>query len=376
MAHSQPCCHRRTTPCVSIFVFVYLEFSNLSLSDRLLIAEWDRRSSSSAGHSPLLGNLSADQVDGTVPTGNPEQGEYRGTKLGVYTLRKESTNGENGKAVQVLSSIKDICLHNAEVCKSVGKTDKEGVWNLLAQTVDGQIGNKESGWGGKGGGALGVDLVSSLLRYYECLGDAQMLATMFCVLSGGFRSTSQPGSPKLLPQGQDEKYDAYIRKYAELLYAWGLLSVRAELNKHLLRVPSRREGNPVVEENKHLLRLSSRSGDDLSVEEKTDAWRSPGVAVIFHCPRCGQDADKNTNVCRNCQDFAFRCSICDNAVRGLFTVCNICNHGGHVDHMKSWFSEHIQCPTGCGCNCTFDPNMSTPADALQAMGQPMMAVDG
>jgi hypothetical protein len=199
-------------------------------------------------------------------------------------------------------------------------------------------GKRFNGWGGNGGGALGVDLVSNLLGYYEALGDVQMLATIFCVLSGGHRGTRSKTQPYLLPQGLEEsaKYDAYIKKYAELLYSWGLLSIRAELNKHLLRIPTRREG-------------------EQSMEEKTETGRIPGIAVVFKCPQCGRDADFNTNMCRTCQDFAFRCSICDNAVRGLFTVCDICNHGGHVGHMKSWFANHVECPTGCGCNCTFSP---------------------
>jgi hypothetical protein len=186
-----------------------------------------------------------------------------------------------------------------------------------------------------------------------------MLATIFCVLSGGCRNTSQPGSLKLLPHGQDEKYDSYIRKYAELLYAWGLLSLRAELNKHLIRIPSRLEGGISSEiGNKLLLRTPPRREGALSVEERSDSGRVPGVAVIFHCPRCGQDTDSNTNFCRSCQDFAFRCSICDNAVRGLFTVCAVCGHGGHLQHMKLWFSSNSQCPTGCGCDCKFVPSLS------------------
>jgi hypothetical protein len=31
--------------------------------------------------------------------------------------------------------------------------------------------------------------------------------------------------------------------------------------------------------------------------------------------------EAGTNVCRSCQDYAFRCGLCDQAVRGLFTVC-------------------------------------------------------
>ena len=278
----------------------------------------------------------------------------RVTKVGVYTLQRSSMN-EKDKRVTVLKNIQQICKQNASVCEEVGNVEKQGVWNLLAETVDSQIEENDNQ-----SGALGVDLVANFLKYYESLGDAQMLATMFCVLSGGYRGTSQQGSPRLLPSGQDEKYDAYIRKYAEFLYSWGLLSLRAELNKHLIRIPVRREGDLSAEDSQHILRLPSRN-ETFDAEEKTDSTRATGVAVIFHCPRCGQDADVNTNMCRNCQDFAFRCSICDNAVRGLFTACNICSHGGHINHMRLWFSTNVECPTGCGCKCTFSPSITATA---------------
>ena len=35
-----------------------------------------------------------------------------------------------------------------------------------------------------------------------------------------------------------------------------------------------------------------------------------------------------------------------------FTWCQTCRHGGHADHMTSWFKGHAECPvTGCGCKC-------------------------
>ena len=268
-------------------------------------------------------------------------------RLGVYALRKPRMD-DNAIDIVELEEIKRICLHNASICETCGESEKEGVWNLLAQTVESQMmdeGKAFNGWGGNGGGALGVDFVSNLLKYYESLGDVQMLSTIFCVLSGGHRSTRRSGHPFLLPQGQEEKYDAYIHRYAELLYGWGLLTVRAELNKHLLRAPAEREV-------------------EVSLEEQGEPGRGAGIAVVFDCPKCGRNAEFNSNVCRACQDFAFRCSICDNAVRGLFTVCDICSHGGHVQHMKSWFDNHQDCPTGCGCKCTFSSGMP-PTDVLE-----------
>jgi hypothetical protein len=260
--------------------------------------------------------------------------------LGVYTLRILPTE-ESLANISELEEIKQTCLHNATVCESLGQTDKEGVWNLLAETVENQMvdnGKYFNGWGGSGGGALGVDLVSNLLTYYESLGDVQMLATIVCVLSGrGRNSYSLSGRTNLLPVDSEEIFDSYIQRYAELLYAWNLLSLRAELNKYLRRPQEETEIDATVE------------GGDGSRD------RTPGISVVIACPKCGSEVNQETNFCHKCQDFAFRCSLCDNAVRGLFVVCDYCQHGGHVEHISRWFAKQEVCPTGCGCLCSFTP---------------------
>jgi hypothetical protein len=37
--------------------------------------------------------------------------------------------------------------------------------------------------------------------------------------------------------------------------------------------------------------------------------------------------------------------------RGLFSFCGVCFHGGHIDHIRSWFNTHDECPHGCGHRC-------------------------
>lgn len=35
-----------------------------------------------------------------------------------------------------------------------------------------------------------------------------------------------------------------------------------------------------------------------------------------------------------------------------FSWCQTCGHGGHVEHLDSWFTNHDECPIpGCDCNC-------------------------
>mmetsp|Transcript_20653 Transcript_20653/g.42338 ORF Transcript_20653/g.42338 Transcript_20653/m.42338 type:complete len:153 (-) Transcript_20653:203-661(-) len=35
-----------------------------------------------------------------------------------------------------------------------------------------------------------------------------------------------------------------------------------------------------------------------------------------------------------------------------FTWCQVCKHGGHADHINSWFESHAVCGvSGCDCRC-------------------------
>lgn len=202
--------------------------------------------------------------------------------------------------------MKDICLHNAEICKSVNEIEKHEVWCLIAQLVDMRL-NENSptrfdGWGRFGGMSFSVSLIENLLKYYESLGDVQMLASIVCVLRSKHDSGLDAG--KLIPNQREEKYDIYIRRYADLLYGWGLLTIRTEVLKHL---------SPTSADFKRTRRVSGAFDEDVTSE--------PLIGLVFSCPRCEGDTDLGTNYCRTCHDYAFRCSICDNAVRGLFTVC-------------------------------------------------------
>jgi len=223
----------------------------------------------------------------------------------VYTLRAVV-----GTEDEELAKIESRCLHNANVCHELGEHQKKETWNVIAKIVRSKIqrlGQGFDGWGGLGGGALGVGLVSHILHYYEALGDVQMLSTLVCVLRDR-RQTLQYGRRRgwfLLPPDQDTRYDGYIRRYADILYGWGLLTIRAELNKHLVR--------PVPQ-------IESCGAEAV---DGPDEKQSSAIAFVIECPRCANDTEFGTNYCRSCQDYAFRCALCDQAVRGLFTVCDV-----------------------------------------------------
>jgi len=290
-------------------------------------------------------------------------------EIGVYTLRVEQESDATEIYNRImrdrqLAEIQDACLHNSRVCDALLETGKSQTWNLLAKAIEsGYSASRaaDDGWccgsgGGGRRGALTYELVGNILRYYESLGDVQMLATIVCLLrpiatraSSKWNKENIHTSPSsnqkgkwtwtLLPKGQDGKYDTYIRRYADLLYSWGLLTTRAELNKHLLlrlSATAKSEtgglGRTSLDDNVPAVGTGSAFGggqqqDANNInEDKSSASggdREGGIAFTFTCPICSTDTAPGENFCRTCQDYAFRCTICDTAVRGLFTACEL-----------------------------------------------------
>lgn len=207
----------------------------------------------------------------------------------VYTILAEDPRRNDAE----LEHIAELCLHNADVCASVGETVKMETWNWVSQLCRMKLnGSGFDGWSSEG--ALGVGLIRGWLRFYEALGDVQMLSSLVCVLRNKHLALNEEGRQEhhwqLLPPDSSSKYDLYIRRYADLLYGWGLLTQRAELLQHL---------------------TSAASPDGGFLDE---------LYFDMECPRC--TGSTHLGHCRSCNDFSFRCSICDNAVRGQFTFCD------------------------------------------------------
>lgn len=244
------------------------------------------------------------------------------TKAGAYVLRRAMPTNNH-----VLEAMKTICEHNATVSEELGESEKATTWALLSQVVAGRMHiSCSSHWNPKASFAVGSNMVHLILKYYENMGDVQMLATIVCVL----RQEPVPtdGVSSILPKEMDVGYDGYLRRYADLLYCWGLLSLRADLNKRLRYMYEEREVFGLMPK----------------------PQTSTGITIFSECPRCRKPT--TSNYCRACSDYAFRCTLCDMAVRGLFTVCNKCGHGGHISHLHEWFGKNALCPSGCGCRCT------------------------
>ncbi|KAK5578609.1 hypothetical protein RB653_008281 [Dictyostelium firmibasis] len=78
------------------------------------------------------------------------------------------------------------------------------------------------------------------------------------------------------------------------------------------------------------------------------------TTLISACSTCGKSIPQNSILCEKCNKASSKCSICRLPVKGMWVWCQGCGHGGHLEHMKSWFVDKNQksCPTGCAHICT------------------------
>lgn len=213
---------------------------------------------------------------------------------GVYVRRKDPGLDCRDE----MDRIHAICLQNAAASDNLKQADKGNSWRLIASAVEGMIlrsSNRElNWWEGFNTGALGKGLIDNILRYYEANGDVQMLASVVCVLRCSRISNGETVEWTFL-QDDIVRYNSYIEKYSELLYSWGQFRECAEVKKFFLVDDSRKD-------------TAGKCLKDM-------------VEFRFQCPRCTSSSESGANYCHSCQDYSLRCSICDLACRGLFTVC-------------------------------------------------------
>ncbi|KAL7293772.1 hypothetical protein TKK_0012834 [Trichogramma kaykai] len=72
------------------------------------------------------------------------------------------------------------------------------------------------------------------------------------------------------------------------------------------------------------------------------------------CGTCTKSLQRAGWLCDRCHSSKHAlCSLCHQVVKGIYTWCQGCSHGGHIHHMSEWFETNKTCPTGCGHLCEY-----------------------
>ena len=167
-----------------------------------------------------------------------------------------------------------------------------------------------------------------------------------------------------------QRYAPHINAYADALYRAGAFSERLEV---LQTLPSQQSGNevspllrvdaspsprraPARFEYCAALRGQTNSPARKLAQKRVDAAAVPaspsqarrGEVEASWSARKPLRARSGSSV--NEVD-AVVCSVCNGRVRGMWTNCDVCGHGGHLRCVAEHFAKSTMCPAACGCCC-------------------------
>ncbi|CAG8626618.1 19560_t:CDS:10, partial [Racocetra persica] len=146
-------------------------------------------------------------------------------------------------------------------------------------------------------------MMAQLLDYYAEQGDVQMCVTLILVLGDKLKIN-------------EERAKQWFYSYVDLLHRFQLWCAATSVIKYC---------------------------------NNTDN----STTIYTTCNNCFKfinDAKNESWLCAKCKRLNL-CSLCHITVKGLYTWCQGCSHGGHHSHMQDWFSCNEECPTGCGHKC-------------------------
>ncbi|XP_046677727.1 GATOR complex protein WDR24 isoform X2 [Homalodisca vitripennis] len=157
--------------------------------------------------------------------------------------------------------------------------------------------------------------VGDALRHHAARGDVQTSASVLIVLGE---------KRKALENSVDEStQEHWLLAYIELLSRYKLWNVCTQIIQ-LSWMPS-------------VMQLNQQS-----------------TTVYSACAQCRKPLIRSGWLCDRCHSTSCSvCSVCNKVVRGLYSWCQGCEHGGHLGHLQDWFAENRLCPTGCGHACEF-----------------------
>ncbi|CAH1788741.1 unnamed protein product [Owenia fusiformis] len=156
-----------------------------------------------------------------------------------------------------------------------------------------------------------VDNVKKILHYYAEQSDVQMSVSLLVVLGD-----------KIRDHIDELTQEHWFISYIELLSRFKLYTVANEV-----------------------IKLSNHASVSVLNQEST--------TIHTNCNNCSKSLLRSGWVCDRCKKITNTCSICHLVVKGLYVWCQGCSHGGHIQHIKDWFSRSRNCPTGCGHLCEF-----------------------
>jgi hypothetical protein len=231
--------------------------------------------------------------------------------------------------------MKSACTQNAVICYKKGRSDIGKSWELVGLSYANrkkQILTKSDQFHiveSELCSDLGSGIIERVILAHMTLKDVQTVAAIGCVIS--------PTIKKSFSDSFVDQLDLFLLAYADLLFRQRLFLKRSEVLKCM---------------NSRLLgRCILYSWDDISYVRHAHFEDE----FFAFCKQCNSLLVRGEMHCPSCTVLQprFTCVICRLPVLGIGLSCTQCGHGGHKEHLESWFRDGLRCPAGCDCSCTF-----------------------
>lgn len=125
--------------------------------------------------------------------------------------------------------------------------------------------------------------------------------------------------------------------------------------------PVQSRKSPKATKSKSIVNINSTMSS-LSNANRRSSFSTPSVNLQqkhgnggISSDSCGAGENIESLIwCQQCRFYGIECSLCQLPIKGQVYSCMLCGHGGHQDHIRAWFNDAAECPTGCGCRCIDD----------------------
>ncbi|PSN51284.1 WD repeat-containing protein 59 [Blattella germanica] len=245
-----------------------------------------------------------------------------------------------------------MCHRNSAVAALVGRRDLVQAWTLaaLAATPSTQAPSDQDDdipWPHH---PFGKAMIESLIAHYAKQSDIQMAAMLCCTF--GCRTENQETF-------KNRQLSKSVNVSRLATGKWWLKPGSSPYHT-IHQVDTSLEGwnyHPMLKQNRsnswsESLDEFKFTGTIVLKYMSTPAEPHKGVEFCTECQYCNKQVRSAS--CFNCKRLVLQCSICHVSVKGSSNFCLVCGHGGHTEHMMSWFESETVCPTGCGCSCLIE----------------------
>lgn len=255
------------------------------------------------------------------------------------------------------SELSSVCRHNAQISSRMGRDDLATLWLEIEALFAPEAAIQHM---------LGADAEPAMAQAplpssapSEPLADTGSISSISSIsisLSPAVAAAAAAVHPSIvdMPDFRREAVEDMLEQLAEAGDVQTCVALLSVLRPHVDVAAERSRlwfSSYVELLHRHQLNSCAAHALRLSADDTVKQMHQKSNVISVACPHCRRPSSTTGPMCKDCNRIMTQCSVCQQRVSGLYIWCQGCGHGGHLQHLEEWFSQHSVCPTGCLHQC-------------------------